>query len=161
MKTNITILVITLMLLHLNLTAQDYSIKGKITSDIYAHFDYGGLLYTVDVSYGISKQFDMGLFYTSPFSKNNFVITGLDLRYYLTPFIFKKSQKFELYLKTNIAYLYYYDKNHDDKIKDYSYGGFIGLRYYPVKRIGIMTEIGYERERYINAYFGLTFKLKK
>ena len=161
MKIKISTLVMLLFVFSI-VKAQDYSIKGKMNSDIYAHNATGVWNYTLNVSYGIGKQFDAGVYYTTHFYKEiSLNKAGLDVRYYLTPFVFKKSQKFELYLKGSFGYIHQSNESKNYVINDYTYGAYLGLRYYPFKRIGIMTETGYARNLDFVTNFGLTFKLKK
>jgi hypothetical protein len=151
-----------IVFINFNTKAQDYTVKGQINTDIYSYYNVGAWFYTANMAYGITQQVDAGLYYSTLFLKNlNSNEFGLDVRYYLSPYIFKNTNKFDLYIKGSLGYLQQksIDKTYETGI--YSYSAFLGLRYYPFKRIGIMAEIGYGKLYDFNANFGLTFKLKK
>ncbi len=119
--------------------------------------------YGLDASYGFSNHFDGGLYFTTDLSGTSFNELGVVSRYFLTSYIFKRPVKVDFYLKGYCGS--YWQTIHDNMGYPYSssgfnFGAFFGVKYFPLKRMGIMTETGYNNHYlYNNSNFMITFGL--
>ena len=164
MKTKQLFAIFIISIISLSLKAQDYSVKRQLNANIYANTQvpYTWMIYYVDVSYGIAKQLDLGLdFGTSSVGDYNTYLLAIVSRYYFTPLIIKNPQKIDLYLKAKFQYGMVFSKTTNYSDSGYGYGLYLGIRYMPLKRIGIMTEIGCVKGWNIEANVGLSFNLNK
>jgi len=145
---------------HPYISAQEYSVKGRISSEVYAHPAAGTWFYHIDGAYGLARQFDVGINLGTSFSPgiDNYLI-NLDARYYFTPLLFKNANNVDLYLKGSIGY--HRTRSENLSSGGFTYAGYLGIRYFPFKRVGIMAEGGIDSFGFtLKTNFGLCFKLK-
>lgn len=144
----------------LTVKTQKYTIKGQINANIYASTMHTWMEYYIDASYGVGKQLNLGLHFGTDYLDNfNNYIYGLDVRYYLTPFILKESKKVDFYTKASGSYILNKSKINNYTATGYSYRIFIGVKYMPFKYLGLMAEVGYGNFREFKANLGLSFRI--
>jgi len=178
-----------LLLITLNISAQQpegNSVKGQINLNVFAqiptlYLKYGayyGTSYNIDASYGISKHFDLGIYYScnhisekrfqQEIGYNDYSFThnfGVESRYFLTSYFIKKPVKYDFYLKVFVGmgvskrYSELYDVMTNGKEGDI--GLLLGAKYNPIKRLGIMAEFGYGLQSSWIINMGLSFRIKK
>jgi len=161
------ILAIAFIIIPHSLKAQEYSVKGRVLSDLYTTHRSGVWFYNINGAYGLTRRFDLGIgmgVYSGKYYKGywhyfNGCQIHFDMRYYFTPLLFKKTTNIDLYLKGSAGYLW--SISNDTHRERQIYTGYLGFRYFPFKRIGVMAEAGMDiLEPEFLFGFGLSFKLK-
>ena len=189
MKKNNNIFLIPLLFVVLNTSAQQpesNSVKGQINLNVFAQIpivyltdgDFYGTSYNIDASYGISKHFDLGIYYSynhisgdkyhQQIGSNGYVYIhnfGIESRYFLTSYFIKKPVKYDFYLKGIIGKQLFkrYSETNEmlDSINQGNAGLLLGAKYNPIKRLGIMAEFGYGLQSSWIINMGLSFRIKK
>ena len=178
---------IAILLIALNASAQQpegNSVKGQINLNVFAqtptlylkHGDFHHTNYNLDASYGLSKHFDLGIYYSyNHISQDKYQELigspdysyihgyGVVSRYYLMSYLINRPVKFDFYLKGllggqyRIRYMDVYNKTTKDNVFDY--GILLGAKYMPLKYLGIMAEFGYVNSQ-LSVNLGLSFRIK-
>ena len=195
-RINKSLLSITILLLiTLNISAQQpegNSVKGQINLNAFVQVPIVGieqltlygkscsinaLYYSIDASYGISKYFDMGIYYSYNYiSEDKFQEAigyddysythnfGIESRYFLTSYFIKKPVKYDFYLK---GFIGMESSKRYTEIYDWfismrgNVGLLLGVKYNPIKRLGIMAEFGYGLQSSWTVNMGLSLRIKK
>ncbi len=188
-KSSNILFIISLLVVALNASAQQpegNSVKGQINLNVFVQVpttnikygDYYGLSYNIDASYGISKHFDLGIYYSynhisekkyqEDLGVNDYSNThnfGIESRYFLTSYFIKKPVKYDFYLKGFIgkSMSKIYSGMNDEFIyhNKGDVGLLLGAKYNPIKRFGIMAEFGYGWQSGWIINMGLSFRIKK
>ena len=162
------IITLSVLLVTLSLQAQNNSVKHEITGEIYTNITFPDFLFSYygNIAYRLGKSMDLGINLGSYFPSNGYdIIAGIDCRFYILPFLYKRKIKTDLYLKGSWQYEWldvkFDEYNTEHKLQKSHYSAYIGFRYYPFKRLGVTVESGYSSYFKYNANFGLIFKLKK
>ncbi len=150
--------------------AQENAVKNRITLNVYTTPDEiifispkeGNWYYFLEGAYGINRYFDVGGSLGTSFLKNSdILITSAEARYYFTPLLFRKANKTDLYIKGLLGYHWTFSEGHPSK--GCYCGGFLGFRYSPLRRMGLLLEAGYVKlySPGVGINLGLSFRFGK